>query len=141
MTASNLSPTARSLTARPLMARPRAPPQVTTQVSPQATTQVSPQVTPQATPQALPVVVNPIKNDFTAEISLLMNEMKYSSVQYQIGIERAAQEGRFIAAAWLQGIWRENRDEQSQAEFKQWYAYTKSPSHVQWASFVNNGSI
>ena len=128
MTASNLSPKVHPITVRPY---PTGPP-------PMLPALVQMQPAPPAPPPMPPATAQPMPPPPPMPpLSVLVSQSKHASLQYQVGIERAVQESRYIVAAWLEGIWRETKVEWAQPARVQWHAYMQSPSYAKWSTFVN----
>lgn len=123
MTASNLSPKVQPITVRPYpTGPPQAPPPMPAALAPPML-QAPPPMPPLPAPPPMPPM-QPMP------LSVLVSQSKYASLQYQISIDCAVQESRYIVAAWLEGIWRETNAEWAQHARVQWHAYMQSPSHA-----------
>ena len=129
MTASNLSPKVQPITVRPYPTGPPPMPAMLPAPPPMPPLPAPPPMPPMQ--PMLPAMPQP------TPLSVLVSQSKYASLQYQISIDRAAQESRYIVAAWLEGIWRETNVEWAQPARVQWHAYMQSPSHAKWSTFVN----
>lgn len=146
MTASNLSPKVQPITVRPY---PTGPPPMPALLPPMPALlpaalappmlQAPPPMPPLPAPPPMPPMqpMLPVLPPQPMPLSVLVLQSKHASQQYQISIDRAEQESRYIVAAWLEGIWRETNVEWAQPARVQWHAYMQSPSYAKWSTFVN----